>query len=94
MLIAALLIGAITAYYFGLRLGAFAAVGATALFFLGILMPGQIVWTYGVVGAYTVGVLFIGPRMPGRKEKRADFLRLVRRGAAVILRLYRRLRRS
>jgi hypothetical protein len=93
MIIAAIVIGAITAYYFGLRVGALAAGGAFALFLVGIVMPSKLLWTYGLVGSYTLGVLVVGPRLPGRKENKADFLRLVRRGAGKVLGMYRKIRK-
>lgn len=93
MILGALVIGAITAYYFGVRAGAFAAVGAAGLFVMGIVMPSKLLWSYGFVGAFVVGVLLIGPRLPGRQEKKADFLRIARMGMGKALRLYRKLRR-
>ncbi len=93
MILGALVIGAITAYYFGMRAGAFAAVGAAGLFVMGILMPSKLLYTYGFVAAFVVGVLLIGPRLPGRNEKKADFLRIARMGTGKALRLFRKLRR-
>ena len=93
MIIAAIVIGAITAYYFGLRVGAMAVVGSFGLFVLGIFMPSKLLWTYGLVGAYTLGVLVVGPRMPGRKESKADFLRLTRKAGGKLLGLYRKIRK-
>jgi hypothetical protein len=93
MIIAALVIGAITAYYFGLRVGAAAILGSFGLFVLGIVMPSKLLWTYGLVGSYTLGVLVVGPRLPGRKESKADFLRLVRKGSGKVLGLVRKIRK-
>lgn len=93
MILAALVIGAISAYYFGFRVGAFAAVGAAGLFVMGIVMPGKIIWAYGLVAAYTVAVLFVGPRLPGRKEKKQDFFRLLRKTSTSAMRAYRRVRK-
>jgi hypothetical protein len=93
MIIAALVIGAITAYYFGLRVGALAVGGSFALFLVGIIMPSKLLWTYGLVGSYTLGVLIVGPRLPGRKESKADFLRLVRRASGKLLGMYRKIRK-
>lgn len=93
MLIAAALIGLLTAYYFGLRPGVAAALASAGLFLAGIVIPSKLLWTYGIVGAYTAGILVVGPRMPGREQKKADLLRLSRRGGSQVLRAYRRLRR-
>jgi hypothetical protein len=93
MILGSLVIGAITAYYFGLRAGAFAAAGAAGLFVMGIVMPSKLLYAYGFVGVFVVGVLTIGPRLPGRQEKKADFLRIARMGAGKALRLIAKLRR-
>ncbi|MCP4444212.1 MAG: hypothetical protein GY811_02555 [Myxococcales bacterium] len=93
MILGALVIGAITAYYFGVRVGVYAAVASVGLFVLGIVMPSKLLWTYGLVGAFVVGVLVIGPRLPGRQENKADFLKATRSGMGKAMRLYRKLRR-
>lgn len=93
MIIAALVIGAISAYYFGFRAGAFAAAGSVGLFIVGIVMPSKLILAYGLVAAYTVAVLVIGPRLPGRKEKKQDFFRLLRKTSSSAMRAYRRVRK-
>ena len=93
MIIAAVVVGAITAYYFGLRVGALAVGGSFALFLVGLVMPSQLLWTYGLVGAYTLGVIIVGPRLPGRKESKADFLRLVRKASGKLFGIYRKFRK-
>lgn len=93
MILGAVIVGVITAYYFGLKAGGFAAAVAFGLFFLGIVMPSKILWTYGVVGVFVAGVLVVGPRLPSRKEKKADFFRVGRKGMRSVLRLYRRIRK-
>jgi hypothetical protein len=93
MILAALFIGAITAYYFGTRGGAVAAVGAACLFVFGMVMPSKLIVAYGLVSFFTVGVLVVGPRLPGRHEKKADFFRLARKGSSQVLRIYRRMRK-
>ncbi len=92
MIIAALVIGAISAYYFGIRIGAFAAVGSVGLFVFGIVMPSKIIWAYGLVGAYVLAVLVVGPRLPGRQQKKADFFRILRVSSSALRRTYRRFR--
>lgn len=93
MLIAGLVIGGITAYYFGIRPGVVAAVLSVGLFFAGIVMPSKMLWAYALVGTYTVAVLFIGPRLPGSKKKKQDFLGLTRQGMKKALSFYRKLRK-
>ncbi len=93
MILGAIIVGLITAYYFGLKVGGAAAAFSFALFLLGIVMPSKILWTYGSVGIFLVGVLTVGPRLPSHKEKKADFFRFGRKGMGSVLRLYRRFRR-
>ena len=93
MLIASLVIGVMTAYYLGLRVGALAALAAGALFLLGIFVPGKLLLAYGLVAVYTLGLMLIGPRLPGRKQHKADVLRMARRGAGRLLALARRVRK-
>lgn len=62
MLVAALVVGAVTAFYFGLRAGAAAAGVALALFAVAEVRPGAALWAYGLVAAGLVGVCTIGPK--------------------------------
>lgn len=93
MILAALVIGAISAYYFGLRIGAIAAIASAGLFVVGIVMPSKLLWAYGLVAAYTLGVLVLGPRMPGRQENKADFFRVARKTSRRVMQAYRRVRK-
>lgn len=93
MLIAALVVGAITAYYFGLRPGMIAAAVSAVLFVAGVVMPTKMLWAYGLVGTYTLGVLVVGPRVPGREKNKRDVLSGARKGVGKLLSLYRRVSR-
>ena len=86
MLIAALVIGLLTAYYFGLKPAGYAAAGAAALFALAALIPSLSIPIYLVVAIGLIGLLFFGPRVqkPGRKT---DFLRWTRRALKRLRRL-------
>ncbi len=64
MLLAALVCGLVTAYYFGIRPGAAAAVIALGLFLLGALIPGLTVASYLAVGGGLAGVYVAGSRRP------------------------------
>jgi len=64
MLLAALVCGLVTAYYFGLRPGAAAAVIALVLFLAGSLIPGLGLVSYVAVGGGLVGVYAVGSRRP------------------------------
>jgi hypothetical protein len=93
MLVAALVVGAITAYYFGLRPGMIAAALSGVLFAFGFVVPSKMLWAYGLVGAYTLGVLVVGPRLPGREKNKRDLLGVARKGAGRVYKFYRDLRR-
>ena len=56
MLLAALVIGGLTAYYFGLRWGAYAAVGAFVLYAVAYFVPSLRlpIWAFVAAGAFTV----------------------------------------
>ncbi len=78
MLIAAVVIGLVTAYYFGLRGGGIAAAVSGGLFVAALVMPGQAFTIYALVGVGLVTVLALGPRY-GRPGAKANLLRVGRR---------------
>jgi len=86
MLIAALVIGLLTAYYFGLKPGGYAAAAAAALFAIAALIPGLAIPIYLVVAIGLIGLFSFGPRVqkPGRKT---DFLRWAHRTLKRVRRL-------
>lgn len=88
MLIAAVVIGLVTAYYFGLRSGGIAAAVAGGLFLAALVMPGRALTIYALVGVGLVVVLALGPRY-GRPGAKANLLKLVRR---TVGQLWRKLR--
>jgi hypothetical protein len=69
MLIAALLVGLMVAYYFGLRPGMVAAGATAALFLLAAVIPAAATYAYAMVCAGVAGVVFLGPKL-----KRPDSL--------------------
>ena len=72
MLIAALAVGLLTAYYFGLRPGMVAAGATAVLFLVAMVAPAMAIFAYGAVAAGVAGLLFAGPRM--RKKASASQL--------------------
>lgn len=64
MLLAALVCGLVTAYYFGLRPGIAAALVALGLFLAGAIIPGLAIASYIAVGGGLAGVYAIGSRRP------------------------------
>jgi hypothetical protein len=62
MLIAALVVGALTAFYFGIKWGVYAAAAALALLAAAMVVPGLTFWAYAAIGLGVIGVVTIGPR--------------------------------
>jgi hypothetical protein len=63
--VAALIIGAVTAWYLGVRAGVFAAVISAALLVLALFVPPTALGIYIVLGAYVVGLYLFGSKIPG-----------------------------
>jgi hypothetical protein len=62
--IPALIIGAFTAWYLGLRAGIFAAVVSAALMVLAMFVPPTALGIYIVLGAYVIALWLFGSRLP------------------------------
>jgi hypothetical protein len=62
MLLAALFFGALTAYYFGLRAGAFAAVVALVVLLVPLFMPRYAIVCWLALGGATIAIQQIGSR--------------------------------
>ncbi len=93
MLIAAALVGLLTAYYFGVRPG-MAAAGATALLCLvAMVAPHLAIFAYGAIGVGVGGVCVIGPKLR-RKGTPAQVSFAARAGVAEVMRRYRKLKRA
>lgn len=78
MLLAAIAVGLLTAYYFGLRPGMVAAGATAALFVVAFVVPSVAIWAYGAVGVGVLGLLWAGPRMKrqGTPSQYALFARM------------------
>jgi hypothetical protein len=83
MIIAALVVGGVTAFYFGMRPGAIAAGVAFAAFLAAAVAPPLALWLYAAVGLGVGGVLVLGPRR-GDPTHAARATRLIRRGVNVV----------
>jgi hypothetical protein len=72
--VAALIIGAVTAWYLGVRAGIFAAIISAALLVLALFVPPTALGIYIVLGAYVVGLYLFGSKLPGlaNKDKKAS----------------------
>jgi hypothetical protein len=74
VLIPALLVGGLTAYWFGLRAGGWAAAATLALCLLAAMVPGLERPVHLVLAAAVVGVCLVGPR----RERPPDAVRAVK----------------
>jgi hypothetical protein len=62
MILAALIIGLLTAYYFGVRAGSAAAGVALGLFLLVAFIPAAKLPVYVLVAAALIALFYVGPR--------------------------------
>lgn len=69
MFIGAILIGLLTAYYFGVRPGITAAGVSVVLFVAADIVPGASLFVYAAVGIFVAGVCLLGPRMAKNQEQ-------------------------
>lgn len=69
MFIGAILIGLLTAYYFGVKPGVIAAAGSFMMFVVAEVVPGAALWVYGLVALFIVGVCLLGPRKVKEDEE-------------------------
>lgn len=76
MLIAAAAVGLITAYFFGLRPGMYAAVGALVLFAVAMISPKLAPICYLAAAGGIVGVFVMGKRKPHHKRNAKALRRL------------------
>jgi hypothetical protein len=83
MLIAAALVGGVTAFYFGVRPGVIAAGVALAAFLAAAVIPGAAIWAYVAVGVGVGGVLILGPKRADPTHA-AKAMKYVRRGLALV----------
>jgi hypothetical protein len=93
MLIAAALVGLLTAYYFGLRHGMVAAGATAALFLVAAVVPNIAIFAYAAVGVGVGVVCIMGPKLR-RKGTPAQVSFAARAGVAEVMRRYRKLKRA
>jgi len=93
MLIAALLVGLLTAYYFGVRHGMAAAGATAALFLVAMVAPHLAIFAYGAVGVGVGAVCIVGPKLR-RKGTPAQMTFAARAGVTEVMRRYRKLKRA
>jgi hypothetical protein len=79
MLIAAVAVGALAAYYFGLQAGIWAAAAAAALV-LAAMVPGLALYAYGVLAVGVGAIAWLGPKLK-RPNSAAGFVMLGKEAA-------------
>jgi len=78
MIVLALVVGAVTAWYLGVRIGVYAAIGSAVALLLAMFVPGASLPVYAVIGLWLAGLwLFktklaalIAPKQPDRNKKK------------------------
>lgn len=93
MVIAALLVGLLVAYYFGLRPGMMAAGTTAALCLVAMVAPHLAIFAYGAIGVGVGAVCMLGPKLR-RKKTPAQMTFAARAGVAEVMRRYRQLKRA
>lgn len=84
MILAAIVIGLITAYYLGLKAGGIAAAGSMLLFVIAQVVPGATMWAYAIVAVGLLALFAFGPKLQKRSpesEQARRLFRLARRAA-------------
>ena len=66
-MLAALIIGAFTAWHLGLRAGIVAAAVCAAALVLAAFVPGATITVYVLLGAWVAVLYFLGPRLSGMR---------------------------
>ena len=91
MLTGALLIGLLTAYYFGVKPGIVAAAGSALLFIVADIIPALALGAYALVALYIIGVCVVGPRHERAREQEVQGNVVRRWGKRVVGEFWRRL---
>lgn len=71
-MLAALVVGGLTAWYLGLNAGIIAAVATAAALILGAVVPGLTLTVYVVVIGWCAALYFLGPKMSKGKGLKDD----------------------
>ncbi len=88
MLIAALGVGLLTAYYLGLRVGVIVGGMSAALLLTAMVVPAWAAVAYGIVVLWVTGICLVGPRVQKQSTKER-FFSAGRKLAGKLLRFWR-----
>ena len=90
MLVGALFIGLLTAYYFGVKPGIVAAAVSALLFIAAAIVPGAALGAYALIALFVIAVCVMGPRQGARQAEESK--NVVRRwGKRVMGEIWRRM---
>lgn len=72
-MVAAIIVGALTAWYLGLRLGVILAVVTAGALLLAAVIPGMSITVYALVLAWSAALYFFGPKISKVTGKKSAF---------------------
>jgi|GEM_PF-6666665 len=90
MFLAALIIGAMTTYYLGLRNGITAAGVSLAIFVAALVIPGISLYAYGAVGLGVAALALAGPKLRPKYGLDARTVGAVRATVGRVVKVLRR----
>ena len=75
MIILALVVGGVTAWYLGARMGVYAAIASAVALLIAMVVPGTALPVYAVIGLWLAGLWFFKARLatlirPAQPEKK------------------------
>ena len=72
-MVAAIIVGALTAWYLGLRLGVIIAVVTAGALLIAAVIPGMSLTVYALVLAWSAALYFFGPKISKATGKKSAF---------------------
>jgi hypothetical protein len=64
MIVLALVVGAITAWYLGIRIGVYAAIGSAVALLAAMFVPGASLPIYALLGLWLAGLWLVKSKLP------------------------------
>jgi hypothetical protein len=71
-MIEAVIVGALTAWYLGIRAGVIAAIATAIALVLAAVVPGMTLAVYALVLAWAAALYFFGPKLSGKKPGKSN----------------------
>lgn len=70
-MLAALVVGGLTAWYLGIQAGVIAAIATAGALLLAAFIPGMTIAVYALILAWTAALYFLGPKIGKSKDAQA-----------------------